>query len=49
MGGVLIYNLSKMMGHSSVAMTEIYSHLIPEAKLAVVDALPMPKSFTTVK
>lgn len=39
-GGVPIYNLSKMMGHSSVAMTEIYSHLIPEAKIAAVDALP---------
>lgn len=48
-GGVPIYNLSKMMGHSSVAMTEIYSHLIPEAKLAAVDALPVPKSFNTVK
>ena len=48
-GGVPIYNLSKMMGHSSVAMTEIYSHMIAEAKIAAVDALPVPKSFNTVK
>jgi integrase len=42
-GGVPIYNLSKMMGHSRVSMTEIYSHLIPEAKIAAVDALPVPR------
>ena len=48
-GGVPIYNLSKMMGHSSVAMTEIYSHLIPEAKIAAVDALPTLPSFKSTK
>jgi integrase len=48
-GGVPIYNLSKMMGHSTVAMTEIYSHMISEAKIAAVDALPTLPSFKMAK
>ena len=48
-GGVPIYNLSKMMGHSTVAMTEIYSHMISDAKIAAVDALPTLPSFNITK
>jgi integrase len=36
--GVNLYTVSKLLGHSSVQMTEIYAHLVPENfKQAVVD------------
>lgn len=37
--GVSIYQVSRLLGHRSVAMTEIYSHLYPEDLRETVDRL----------
>lgn len=39
--GVPMKVISTLAGHSSIATTEIYSHLISPAKIAGVDALPV--------
>ncbi|NTU74052.1 tyrosine-type recombinase/integrase, partial [Candidatus Roizmanbacteria bacterium] len=38
--GVDLYTLSKLMGHSSVKMTEIYAKVVDETKTAAMDKLP---------
>lgn len=38
--GVDLYTLSKLMGHSSVNMTEIYAKVVDETKTAAMDKLP---------
>lgn len=38
--GVDIYTTSKLLGHSSVSMTEIYSNLINENKVKAINSIP---------
>jgi len=38
--GVDLYTLSKLLGHSSVKMTEIYAKVVDETKTAAMDKLP---------
>ena len=38
--GVDLYRVSKLLGHSSIQMTEIYAHLAPADLLAAVNQLP---------
>lgn len=38
--GVDIYTVSKLLGHSSVSMTEIYSNLINENKVNAINSIP---------
>lgn len=38
--GVDLYRVSKLLGHSSIKMTEIYAHLAPSDLRASVDKLP---------
>lgn len=41
--GVDLYRVSKLLGHSSIKMTEIYAHLAPEdLQTAVVNLPPIP-------
>lgn len=40
MAGVSIYTVSKLLGHSSVRVTERYAHLSPKETVAAVDLLP---------
>ena len=39
MKGASLYNVQKLLGHSTIQMTERYSHLSPEAQAATVDLL----------
>lgn len=39
MAGVNIYTLQKIMGHSSISMTERYSHLAPDTFKAACEIL----------
>jgi integrase len=41
--GVPIYSVSKLLGHSSVAMTQIYSHLLPEHLSNEVQKIQIPE------
>ena len=38
--GTSLYTLSKLLGHSSVKMTEIYAKVVDETKTAAMDKLP---------
>ena len=38
--GVELYTVSKLMGHSSIKMTEIYAHLSPRTMQSAIDVLP---------
>ena len=38
--GVELYTVSKLMGHSSLEMTEIYAHLAPKTLQKAITALP---------
>lgn len=38
--GVSLYEVSKLLGHSSIQMTEIYAHLVPENLQKAVFNLP---------
>ncbi len=38
--GVDIYTTSKLLGHSSVSMTEIYSNLVNENKVKAINSIP---------
>ena len=38
--GVDIFTVSKLLGHSSVSMTEIYSNLINENKVTAINSIP---------
>lgn len=41
--GVDLYRVSKLLGHSSIKMTEIYAHLAPaDLQTAVVNLPPIP-------
>jgi integrase len=40
MAGVSIYTISKLLGHTSVRVTERYAHLSPKDTAAAVDLLP---------
>lgn len=40
MAGVPLYTISKLLGHSSVQVTEIYAHLQPETYESALKALP---------
>lgn len=40
MAGVPLYTISKLLGHSSVQITEIYAHLQPETYESALKALP---------
>lgn len=41
--GVDLYRVSKLLGHSSVTMTEIYAHLVPQDLSSAVSKLPAIK------
>jgi site-specific recombinase XerD len=38
--GVDLYSVSKLLGHSSIKMTEIYAHLAPKTLQEVIKRLP---------
>src|SRR4029079_17535532 len=38
--GVPLHTLAKLMGHSSVQITEIYAHLAPDIQQAAIERLP---------
>lgn len=39
MGGVDLYTVKELMGHSTIQMTERYAHLAPEHKANAVEVL----------
>ena len=39
--GVSLYEVQKLMGHSNPRVTEIYSHLVPEAMHGAVEKIVM--------
>jgi integrase len=39
--GVSLYTVSKLLGHSSIAMTQIYAEVIDEVKQKAADLIPM--------
>jgi integrase len=39
MGGVVLYRVKELLGHGSIAMTERYAHLAPEALAEAVEVL----------
>ena len=41
--GVDLYRVSKLLGHSSITMTEIYAHLAPQDLASAVKKLPTIK------
>lgn len=38
--GIDLYTVSKLLGHSTIAMTEIYAHLAPDTFAAAINKLP---------
>jgi len=40
MAGVPLKTVAEILGHTTTAMTERYSHLLPEHKLRAVEMLP---------
>lgn len=42
--GVDLYSVSKLLGHSSIKMTEIYAHLVPDTLQRAVVCLPARKT-----
>lgn len=41
--GIDLYSVSKLLGHSSIKMTEIYAHLVPDVLKRAVIAIPTKK------
>jgi site-specific recombinase XerD len=41
-GNVSLYRVQKLLGHSNIKVTEIYSHLLPETMHHTVDRLAIP-------
>lgn len=39
--GAGIYEVQKLMGHSSVAVTQVYSHLVPSELHSAVDKISL--------
>jgi site-specific recombinase XerD len=39
--GVSLYTVSKMLGHSSIAVTQVYAEVIDEVKQKAADLIPM--------
>lgn len=44
--GVDLYSVSKLLGHSSIKMTEIYAHLVPDSLQKAIVCLPQRKATT---
>ena len=41
-GNVSLYQVQKLLGHSNIRVTEIYSHLLPESMHSTVEKLQVP-------
>ena len=49
MGGVDLYVVKELLGHSTIMMTERYAHLAPSAKVAAVKVLDAPANVVRLR